>query len=158
MEDLPGKVDLDAEGIVKRLRTILENSPVSYPRNWVPQGTFDDVLIRTDREAIHLHPSIHHLHHRWDMGPSRKNAGSGRSPKAIFLRLVARLMNSAFDRYFIEEQEFRAALAQSIDAIAYRVDEMAVADERAILELVRNDLLSLSKYVEERLDTRLQDR
>jgi hypothetical protein len=158
MEDLPGEVDLDAKVIIERLREIVESSPIEYPRNWVPQGTFDELLLRASREAIHFHPSIHHLHHRWDMGPARTNAGSGKSPKAIFLRIVARIINSALDRYFTEEQEFRAAIAQSVDAIAYRIDEVAAADEREILSLVRNDLLSLSKYVDERIDQRLRDR
>lgn len=152
MEDLPGEVDLDAERIVERLREIIGSSPVAYPRNWVPQGTFDELLVRTEREAIHFHPSIHHLHHRWDMDGARHNAGSGKGPKALVLKFIARLMNSAFDRYFTEEQEFRAALAQSIDAIAYRIDEIAGNDEREILDLVRTDLLSLSKYVDERID------
>ena len=153
MEDLPGEIDLDAKLVVERLREIINNSPVEYPRNWVPQGTFDELLVRTEREAIHFHPSIHHLHHRWDMGPARLNTGSGKGPKALLLRIVARLMNSAFDRYFTEEQEFRAALAQSIDALAYRVDEVAGNDEREILDLIRTDLLSLSKYVDDRIDT-----
>ena len=158
MEDLSGEVDLDVARIVERLREIVESSPVEYPRHWVPQGTFDELLLRASREAIHFHPSIHHLHHRWDMGPARQNAGSGRGPKALVMRIIARLMNSAFDRYFTEEQEFRAALAQSIDALAYRIDEVAGNDEREILDLVRNDLLSLSKYVDGRIDTRLRDR
>jgi hypothetical protein len=158
MEDLPGEVDLDAKVIIERLREIVENSPVEYPRNWVPQGTFDELLLRASREAIHFHPSIHHLHHRWDMGPTRTNAGSERGLKATLLRMVARVINSALDRYFAEEQEFRAAIAQSVDAIAYRIDEVAAADEREILSLVRNDLLSLSKYVDERIDQRLRDR
>lgn len=156
MEDLPREVDLDAKLVVERLREIVESTPIEYPRHWVPKGTFDELLLRSNRESIHLHPSIHHLHHRWDMGPARRNSGSGRGPKAIFLRVVARIMNSAFDRYFTEEQEFRAALAQSIDAIAYRVDEIATSDEREILDLIRTDLLSLSKYIDGRVDERAE--
>ena len=156
MEDLPGEVDIDARVIVERLREIVGESPVAYPRNWVPQGTFDELLLRYNREAIHFHPSIHHLHHRWDMGPARVNSGTGKGPRALVLRLVARIVNSALDKYFTEEQEFRAALAQSIDAIAYRIDEVAGSDERELLAIVRNDLLSLSKYVDSRIDQRLE--
>lgn len=158
MEDLPGEVDLDARVIVERLRDIVEASPVTYPRNWIPQGTFDELLLRYSREAIHFHPSIHHLHHRWDMGAARANNGTGKGPRAIFLRIVARIINSALDNYFTEEQEFRAALAQSIDAIAYRIDEVAGSDERELLDIIRNDLLSLSKYVDTRIDQRLEGR
>jgi hypothetical protein len=61
------------------------------------------------------------------------------------------LVTGALSQYFAEEQEFRVALAQSIDAIAYRVDEIASADERALLSLVRSDLLDLARTVEGRL-------
>jgi len=90
------------------------------------------------------------------MGPARVNSGTGKGPRALVLRLVARIVNSALDKYFTEEQEFRAALAQSIDAIAYRIDEVAGSDERELLAIVRNDLLSLSKYVDSRIDQRLE--
>jgi hypothetical protein len=124
----------------------------------MPQATFDELMARADRDPIHFHPGIHHLHHRWDMGPARTQQGSGYSPKAIGKRLLARIVNIALDRYFIEEQEYRAALAQSIDAVAYRVDEIAIADERALLDIIRRDLLDLARYVDERIDARLADR
>jgi hypothetical protein len=149
MDNLPGEVNLDASIIVERLRELLETSPVEYPRNWLPQASFDDLLLRSDRDAIHLHPAIHHLHHRWDMGSSRRNSGTGKGPKAILLKIIARIINSAMDRYFTEEQEFRVAIAQSIDALAYRIDEVAGSDERELLDTIRTDLLSLSKYVDE---------
>jgi hypothetical protein len=158
MDDLPGDVRVDARVITEHLRAVVGDSAASYPRNWLPQGTFDELLERSDREPIHFHSSIHHLHHHWDMGHARTHAGSGWSPKAIGRRLVARVMSAALDRYFTEEQEFRAALAQSIDAIAYRVDEIASADERALLDIVRRDLLGLARYVDERIDQRLDDR
>jgi len=71
--------------------------------------------------------------------------------------LLARIVSAALDRYFTEEQEYRANLAQSIDAIAYRVDEIASSDLRALLEIIRKDLLELSRYVDDRIDTRLGD-
>jgi hypothetical protein len=156
MEDLPGQVDLDAKIIVERLREIIERSTVEYPRDWVPQASFDELLLRYNREAIHLHPSIHHLHQHWDMGQTRKNAGTGKGPKALVLRVLSRIINSVLDRYFTEEQEFRAAIAQSVDALAYRIDEVAGSDERELLDIVRNDLLSLSKYIDESIETRLK--
>ena len=158
MEDLPGDVRVDARVVVEHLRSVVGNAPGAYPRTWVPQATFDEVLERADRDPIHLHPSIHHLHRNWDMGHARMQQGGGWSPKAVGRRFLARIINAALDRYFTEEQEFRAALAQSIDAIAYRVDELASADERALLDVVRNDLLDLSRYVDERIDVRLSDR
>ncbi len=153
MEDLPGADDLDAQLIVDRLRALLASTPVAYPRGWAPQASFDEVLLAADREAIHLHPSIHHLHHRWDMGAARSAVGSGRGPKAIVTRLLARIVNIALDRYLNEEQAFRAAVAQSIDALAYRIDEIAQSDERELLDLVRRDLLSLAQYVEHHVAT-----
>ena len=92
------------------------------------------------------------------MGHARAHQGGGWTPKAIGRRILARIVNSALDRYFTEEQEFRAALAQSIDAIAYRVDEIASADERSMLDIIRADLLDLARYVDERIDARLSDR
>lgn len=104
-----------------------------------------------DRDPIHFHPSLHHLHHHWDRGAALRAATGGHSPKTLIRRFLARLVTGALSQYFAEEQEFRIALAQSIDAIAYRVDEIASADERALLALVRNDLLDLARSVEGRL-------
>jgi|GEM_PF-684528 len=157
MEDLPGDVRVDTRVVVEHLRSVVGSAPGSYPRTWLPQATFDELLVRADREPIHLHPSLHHLHRRWDMGHARTHAGSGWGPKAIGRRILARIVNAALDRYFTEEQEFRAALAQSIDGIAYRVDEIASSDLRNLLDVVRNDLLDLSRYVDDRIDTRLSD-
>ena len=140
------------------LRSLAGEIPGPYPRTWLPQATFDELLTRSDREPIHFHQSLHHLHHRWDMGHTRERSEKGLGPKAIMRRLVSRIVNGALDRYFIEEQEYRAALAQSIDAIAYRVDEIASADERVLLDMIRKDLLDLARYVDERIDARLNDR
>jgi hypothetical protein len=148
MADVPGAIHIDARTIVDRVRAEAEES--EHPRGWLPQGTFDGLLEELDRDPIHFHESIHHLHHNWDRGPARALSGVGRGPKGIVQRLVARIVGIALDRYFAEEQEFRAAVAQAVDAIAYRVDEIAGADERALLELVRNDLISLARYVEDR--------
>ena len=148
MADVPGAIHIDARSIVERVRADADRS--GSPRGWLPQGTFDDLLEESDRDPIHFHEAIHHLHHNWDRGPARALAGRGRSPKAIGQRLLARIIGVALDRYFAEEQEFRAAVAQAVDAIAYRVDEIAGADERALLELVREDLIDLARYVEDR--------
>jgi hypothetical protein len=147
MADIPGAIHIDARTIVDRVRAESEESP--NPRGWLPQGTFDDLLEESDRDPIHFHEAIHHLHHNWDRGPARTLAAS-RGPKGILQRIVARFVGVALDRYFAEEQEFRAAIAQAIDAVAYRVDEIAGADERALLELVRKDLIDLARYVEDR--------
>jgi hypothetical protein len=155
MEGLPGDTRAAARVVVEHVRAVAGPDPGPLPQGWVPQATFEEIAEAADRHPIHLHESIHHLHHRWDMGHARRNDGSGKSPKALFRRLVARVISSALDRYFTEEQEFRAALAQSIDAIAYRVDEIASADERAIVEVIRRDLLDLARYVDERFDEHL---
>jgi hypothetical protein len=150
MADVPGAIHIDARTIVDRVRAEGAESP--NPRSWLPQGTFDDLLEKSDRDPIHFHEAIHHLHHNWDRGPARALQGNGRGPKALGQRIVARIVGVALDRYFAEEQEFRAAVAQAVDAIAYRVDEIAGADERALLELVRNDLIDLARYVEGRTE------
>jgi hypothetical protein len=150
MADVPGAIHIDARTIVDRVRADGDES--RHPRGWLPQGTFDDLLKESDRDPIHFHQAIHHLHHNWDRGPARALEGSGRGPKGIGQRIVARLIGTALDRYFAEEQEFRAAVAQAIDAVAYRVDEIAGSDERALLELVRNDLVDLARYVEARTE------
>jgi hypothetical protein len=148
MADVPGAIHIDAQTVVDRVRA--ESATSGYPRGWLPQGTFDELLETSDRDPIHFHESIHHLHHNWDRGPARALADRGRGPKAILQRVVARIVGVALDRYFAEEQEFRAAVAQAVDAIAYRVDEIAGADERSLLELVRRDLVDLARYVENR--------
>jgi hypothetical protein len=68
--------------------------------------------------------------------------------------MFGRLISAALDRYFADEQEYRVALAQSIDAIAYRVDEISSADERAIVEIMRRDLLDLARSLEASIDER----
>ena len=151
MEELSGNPDTDARLVVERVRALAARRTKSYPRQWVPQGTFDDLMEEADRDPIHFHPSLHHLHHHWDRGAALRAATGGRSPKTLIRRFLARLVTGALSQYFAEEQEFRIALAQSIDAIAYRVDEIASADERALLALVRNDLLDLARTVEGRL-------
>ncbi len=158
MEDVPEDVGVDARIIVEHLRSAIANLPPAYPRTWLPQATVDELFERADREPIHFHQSLHHLHHRWDMDHARARERRGWTPKALGQRIVGRIVNSALDRYFTEEQEYRAALAQSIDAIAYRVDEIASADERNLVEIIRRDLLDLARYVDERIDTRLTDR
>ncbi|MCU1491576.1 MAG: hypothetical protein JWM85_2981 [Acidimicrobiaceae bacterium] len=158
MEDLPGDVRVDARVVVEHLRSVVAGAPASYPRSWVPQATFDVLLERADREPVHLHPALHHLHRRWDMNQVRTLAGTGRRPKQLSRRLIAWIINLALDRYFQEEQEFRAALAQSIDAVAYRVDEVSGSDLRNMLDVVRDDLLDLARYVDDRIDARLSDR
>ena len=122
------------------------------PRGWLPQGTFDELMEKADRDPIHFHQAIHHLHHNWDRGPSRALEGGGRGPKALLRKILVRLIGVALDRYFAEEQAFRAAIAQAIDAVAYRVDEVAGADERELFALVRQDLTDLARYVERRTD------
>ena len=154
MADLPGDVRVDARVIVDHIRSLGGTASPGYPTTWLPQGTFDELLERSDREPIHFHSSIHHLHQHWDRGPARQLSGSGWGPKALGRRILSRVVGTALDRYFTEEQEFRAALAQAIDAIAYRVDEIASADERSIVDLVRNDLLDLARYVDDRFDER----
>ena len=151
MEELSGNSDTDARLVVERVRTLAARRTKNYPRQWVPQGTFDDLMEEADRDPIHFHPSLHHLHHHWDRGPALRAATGGRSPKTLIRRFLARLVTGALSQYFAEEQEFRVALAQSIDAIAYRVDEIASADERALLSLVRSDLLDLARTVEGRM-------
>ena len=158
MEDLPGDVHVDAQVVIEHLRSIAAAAPGAYPRTWLPQATFDGLQVRADREPIHLNPALHHLHRRWDMDHARTPPGGGRRPKTIARRFAYRVINNVLKRYFTEEQEFRAALAQSIDAIAYRVDEISTADVRALLEVVRADLLDLARHVDDRIDTRLAER
>jgi hypothetical protein len=152
MEELSGNPDTDARLIVERMRALASRRTTSYPRQWMPQGTFDDLMEHADRDPIHFDPSLHHLHHHWDRGPALGRGAAGRSPKAFIRAMIARLVAGALGPYFAEEQDFRIAVARSIDAIAYRVDEIASADERAILTLIRNDLLDLAKTVESRFE------
>ncbi|HEY5271685.1 MAG TPA: hypothetical protein VIJ34_00470 [Acidimicrobiales bacterium] len=152
MEELSGNSSADARLVVERMRALASRRTTSYPRQWTPQGTFDGLMEHADRDPIHFDQSLHHLHHHWDRGPALQQGAPGRSPKSILRRLLSRVIAGALGPYFAEEQDFRIALARSIDAIAYRVDEIASADERAILTLIRNDLLDLAKTVEARFE------
>src|SRR5471030_1826480 len=78
MADLPRAIHIDARTIVDRVRAEAGRSDV--PRGWLPQGTFDDLLEESDRDPIHFHEAIHHLHHNWDRGPALSVRGAGRGP------------------------------------------------------------------------------
>ena len=153
MEQLSGNVGADSIIITEHLKTLIEKTPDSYPRNWLPQANFDELMSRADREPIHLHPSIHHLHRRWDMTHTRKNIKKGYGPRAVFHRILDRMVTSALGTYLNEEQDFRAALARSIDAVAYRIDEVASADMRNVLDVIRNDLIDLARYTDEKFES-----
>jgi hypothetical protein len=154
MDDLSEDVGADARRVVEHLRELVRTSPRSFSRSWLPQVNFDELMIRADRDPIHMHPALHHLHHRWNMDDVLPNPVPGRGPRAWFRRYVARLVREDLGRYFEEEKSFRAAVAQSIDAVAYRVDEVASADMKALLSAVRDDLLDLARYVDGRVDSR----
>lgn len=151
MEQLPGDVHVDAELIVEHLRQLVAEAPSSHPRGWVPTITFEELLTKSDREPIHLHESIHYLHRHWHEVTLSAPPG-GRHPRNRFARYVHRILESLLADHFQRERDFRAALAQSIDAIAYRLDEVATADQRNLLEAVRDDLADLARYVEERTE------
>jgi uncharacterized phage protein gp47/JayE len=145
----------------------VRTSPRSFSRSWLPQANFDELMIRADRDPIHMHPALHHLHHRWNMddvlpatAPAAEPA-AGRGPKAWLRRYVTsvvreevpRIVREELDRYFVEEKSFRAAVAQSVDAVAYRIDEVASADMKALLSAVRDDLLDLARFVDGRIES-----
>jgi hypothetical protein len=137
----------------------VRTSPRSFSRSWLPQANFDELMIRADRDPIHRHPALHHLHYRWNMDDVLPAAGAGpgesawRSPRAWFRRYVAGIVREQLERYFVEEKSFRAAVAQSVDAVAYRVDEVSTADMKALLAAVRDDLLDLARYVDGRIES-----
>ncbi len=137
----------------------MRTSPRSFSRSWLPQANFDELMIRADRDPIHRHPALHHLHHRWNMddvlpgAAGAAGAAAGRGLKARFRRYVARIVREELDSYLVEEKSFRAAVAQSVDAVAYRVDEVASADMKALLSAVRDDLLDLARYVDGRIES-----
>ncbi len=141
----------------------MRSSPRTFSKSWLPQVNFDELMIRADRDPIHMHPALHHLHYRWNMDdvlPSADAAATaagaaagGKGIKAWFRRYVARIVREELDRYFVEEKSFRAAVAQSVDAVAYRVDEVASADLKALLSAVRDDLLDLARYVDGRIES-----
>lgn len=149
MEQLPGDVRVDAELLVEHLRRLAAESPRVYPRGFVPTITFEALLEKRDREPIHLHPSIHFLHRHWHEAELPPPPG-GRRPRSRLARYVHSIVESLIGGYLQQEREFRAALAQSIDAVAYRIDEVATADARHLLEAMRDDLAALARYVEER--------
>jgi len=72
--------------------------------------------------------------------------------------LLSRIVNGAMSHYYAEEQAFRSNVARAIDAIAYRVDNINYADQRALLGAVREDLIDLARHVEHQLDVGGVDR
>ena len=75
-------------------------------------------------------------------------------PKTIVHRLLYKIVNVALSDYLGEEHAYRAALAQSIDYIARRLDDVSFHDEHDLLEAVRTDLLDLARHLEDRIDER----
>ncbi len=153
MEQLPGDVRVDAELLVEHLRRLVAEAQSTHPRAYAPAITFEELLEKRDREPIHLHPSIHYLHRHWHEA-GLPPAPGGRHPRNRLARYVQRLVEQMIGGYFQQEREFRAALAQSIDALAYRVDEISTADDRHLVEAVRADLAALARYVEDGIGRR----
>jgi hypothetical protein len=184
MDALSENDALDAATIVEQLRSLVSEGRREYPRSWMPRASYEDLVVHDGREPIHLHESIYYLHRHWNMADSRSCKKIGWGPQAIVQRLLSRIINGAMSHYFAEEQMFRSHLARSIDAIAYRVDNLnyadqrallgavredlielachvdnlSYADQRALLGAVREDLIELARHVEHRLDTREVDR
>jgi hypothetical protein len=152
VEDLSDENRIDAGTIVEQVRTVVAEGRDRFPRSWTPQATAEDVRAGDDLQPIHLVESLHHLHHNWDMTEAIQFKGRGRGPKAVLHRLLSRIVTIALSDYLGQENAYRAAIAQAVDAIAYRVDEVAFRDERAILQAVREDLLDLARHVENRLE------
>ncbi len=152
MDELSHDDALDAGSIVEQLRSLVAEGRNEYPRTWVPRATYEDLVVDDGREPIHLLESLHYLHHHWDMANSRMCKGIGWGPKAIVQRVLSRIVNGAMSHYYAEEQAFRSNLARAIDAIAYRVDNISYADQRALLGAVRQDLIDLARHLEHRLD------
>ena len=152
MDELSQDDALDAGIIVEQLRSLVAEGRNEYPRTWMPRATYEDLVVDDGREPIHLLESLHYLHRHWDMANSRICKGIGWGPKAIVQRVLSRIVNGAMSHYFAEEQEFRSNLCRAIDAIAYRVDNINYADQRALLGAVRGDLIDLARHVEHRLE------
>jgi hypothetical protein len=152
MDELSHDDALDAGSIVEQLRSLVAEGRNEYPRTWMPRATYEDLVVDDGREPIHLLESLHYLHRHWDMANSRICKGIGWGPKAIVQRLLSRIVNGAMSHYYVEEQAFRSNLARAIDAIAYRVDNINYADQRALLGAVREDLIDLARHVEHRLE------
>ncbi|MGD0742785.1 MAG: hypothetical protein ABSA31_05795 [Acidimicrobiales bacterium] len=154
MDGLSQDDAVDAATIVEQLRSLVAEGRREYPRTWMPRASYEDLVVDDGREPIHLHESLHYLHRHWNMADSRSCKGIGWGPKAIVQRLLSRIVNGAMSHYYAEEQAFRSHLARSIDAIAYRVDNLSYSDQRALLSAVREDLIDLARHVEHRLDAR----
>jgi len=149
MEEVPGDPPLDAEHIVQQLRALRASAPGAAPRGWAPSMTYEELEGRIDRHSVLYHPAIAHLHQFWD-AQALGAAPGGRHPRRWLQRFVHRYLESALGPYFRQELEFRAALTQSVDAIARRLDEVVRTDERELLAVVRDDLFDLAAYVEAR--------
>ena len=152
MEDVSHDHGIDAATIVEQVRSVVAEGRERYPRSWTPQATGWDPVADGDREPIHLVESLHFLHAHWDMSDALHFRGRGFGPKAIVHRIFAKIVNIALSDYLGQEHAYRAAVAQSIDAIAYRLDEVTFDDERALLKSTREDLIDLARHIENRFD------
>lgn len=152
MGDVPHDDGVDAAQIVDRIRAVVAEGRERYPRTWTPQASVESLPAHKDREPAYLIESLDHLHANWDMTEALNFRERGWGPKAIVHRLLYRLVNVALSDYLGKEHAYRAALAQSIDYVARRVDDVSFRDEREILDAVRADLLDLARHLEDRID------
>ncbi len=154
MGDVPHDDGVDSAQIVDRIRAVVEEGRDRYPRTWTPQASVESLPGHHNREPAFLIESIDHLHAHWDMSDALTFKSRGWGPKGIVHRLLYRLVNLALSDYLGKEHAYRAALAQSIDYIARRLDDVSFRDERDLLEAVRADLLDLARHLEDRIDER----
>jgi hypothetical protein len=152
--DVPHDDGVRSAEIVDRIRAVVAEGRERYPRTWTPQASVESLPGHQNREPAFLIESIDHLHAHWDMSDALNFKGRGWGPKAIVHRLLYRVVNVALSDYLGKEHAYRAALAQSIDYIARRLDDVSFRDERDLLEAVRADLLDLARHLEDRIDER----
>ncbi|HTX01729.1 MAG TPA: hypothetical protein VMD59_23300, partial [Acidimicrobiales bacterium] len=49
------------------MREVVRTAPRTFAKSWLPQANFDELMIRADRDPIHMHPALNHLHYHWNM-------------------------------------------------------------------------------------------
>ena len=158
MEDLPGDVRVDTRVVVEHLRSVVGSAPGAYPRTWLPQATFDELLGPGGPRADPPPP---------EPAPPPPPLGHGPCPDPCRQRLGTEGDRAAHPRPHRERRprpvlHRGAGVPRRPRPVDRRASPIAstrsrAADLRNLLDVVRNDLLDLSRYVDDRIDTRLSD-
>ena len=90
---------------------------------WEPMAPLPS-LVGLRQQPARAEDSLAYLHRHWAL-PDAPERPPGRGPRALALRLLARLSATLFRRYFEAERDLLANIVRTSEMLAQRCDDLA---------------------------------